>query len=341
MLQLRNKTPFSPALFVFPDEQGVDTLYVALKATFELDGDDVCLARKQCPLVLMDEYVGEPGRSGLKRAGEAHLTKPGTDVLMAGEVHAPKERPVASCLASVRVGPVTQVLQVFGERVWKGGLVAPRISSPEPFVRMPLVWERAFGGTHALEEGRVLSEPRNPVGRGFRGKRSGSDMVGRPLPNLENPRRLIGSIGDAPEPVGVAPVAPAWEPRRSSAGTYDEAWRTRRAPYLPHDFRPGFFNVAPPALHVRDGLKGGEPVELLHLSARSGQRFLLPRCEWAVTVKLAGRPEPLAMALETVLLEPSEARVCLTWRGALRCDKRVLKVDEVRVAVKSIEGVRS
>ncbi|RKH55955.1 DUF2169 family type VI secretion system accessory protein [Corallococcus llansteffanensis] len=339
MLQLRNQTPFVPAMFLFPDERGVDTLYVALKGAFELRGGALFVAEKQQPLVMADEYVGEPGSSGLKKAGEAHLLKPGTDVLVSGEVHAPKGRPVDSCLASVRVGPVRQVLQVFGDRKWKGGLVAPRISSPEPFTRMPLMWERAFGGTHEVGEGHVLAEARNPVGQGFRGKRSGSEMVGRALPNLEDPQHLMSSISDAPAPVGLGPVAPAWEPRRRFAGTYDEAWQTRRAPYLPQDFRPEFFCTAPPALRVREGLKGGEVVECLHLSPEGGHRFTLPRCELAVTVRIAGKPEPVIMRLETVLLEPGAGRLSLGWRGAIGCDKRALKIEEARFEVQSLEGV--
>jgi hypothetical protein len=35
--------------------------------------------------------------------------------------------------------------------------------------------------------------------------------------------------------------------------------------------------------------------------------------------------------LETVLLEPDENRVALTWRAALPCDRKVLKVEKVTV----------
>jgi hypothetical protein len=275
----------------------------------------------------------------LKYAGEAHLLKPGTDVLLIGEAHAPRGHLVESCLVSVRVGRLRQVLQVFGDRQWKKGLVSPGLSSPKPFTTMPLVWERAFGGTHDLGEGRVLADARNPVGQGLRGKRSGSEMVGRALPNLEDPHHLIGSISDAPAPVGVGPLAPSWEPRKSCAGTYDKAWQTQRAPYLPHDFKTEFFCMAPPALHAREGLKGGEPVELLNVSPDGMQRFTLPRCALEVTVHTAGQIERPPMRLETVLLEPGEHRVCLTWRGAVSCDKRTLKVEKVRFAVNSLEGV--
>jgi hypothetical protein len=52
MLQLRNTTPFAPDMFLFPDERGVDTLYVALKATFEVRGGALVVAQEQRKLVL-------------------------------------------------------------------------------------------------------------------------------------------------------------------------------------------------------------------------------------------------------------------------------------------------
>jgi hypothetical protein len=338
MLQVRNETPFTPGMFLFPNEQGVDTLYVVVKATFDIREGRISVARKQRPLVMADEYWGEPGASSLKYANEAHLLKPGTDVVVVGEAHAPRGRPVETCLVSVKVGPLHQVVQVFGDRAWRGGLLSPAPSAPKPFITLPLVYERAFGGTHELNGGEVLAEPSNPVGQGFRGKRSGREMVERALPNLEDPRHLIGSISDAPKPVGLGPVAPAWMPRKAYAGTYDEQWRARRAPYLPLDFRPGFFHMAPPNLCAPKGLKGGESVELLNLSAEGIQRFALPRCELDVTVRIARQPTQPDMRLETVLLEPGEGRLCLTWRGAIGCDKRALKVEGAHFRVKSLEG---
>ncbi len=338
MLQVRNETPFTPGMFLFPDERGVDTLYAVVKAAFTLRGGRLFIAETQTPVIAADMYRGEPGRSSLRTASEAHLLKPGTDVLLEGEALAPRGRPVESCPVLVRVGPVRQVLQVFGDRRWKGGLLSPGISSPEPFVKMPLFWERAFGGTHEVAPEQVFGEPRNPVGQGFRGRRSGGEMVGRALPNLEDPRQLICSIYDSPSPVGVGPVAPAWEPRKAHAGTYDETWRARRAPYLPRDFQPEFFHVAPSGLRVREGLRGGEPVELFNVSPEGVQRFSLPRCALEVTVKLAGQRVRLELRLETVLLEPGEARVCMTWRGAVGCDKRTLKVEEAHFQLRSLDG---
>lgn len=338
MLQVRNETPFTPGIFLFPDAQGVDTLYVVVKATFKFEHDRPTVAAKQQELILADEYWGEPGQSSLKYASEAHLLKPGTDVVLVGEAYAPKGQPVPSSLVSVKVGKLRKVIQVFGDRRWKSGAVSTKPSSPEPFVRMPLVYERAYGGVYVTdkERGKVLAEERNPVGQGFRGKRSASEMAGQPLPNLEDPLQLIQSLSDAPAPAGVGFVAPAWLPRRAFAGTYDEAWQTKRAPYLPLDFRSEYFLTAAPDLCSRQPLTGGEPVELIGASPEGVQRFSLPRCEFDVTVRVAGQSTKPPLQLETVLLEPGASRFSMLWRGAVPCDKRALKIEQAHFKLQSL-----
>ncbi|WPB78296.1 DUF2169 domain-containing protein [Archangium violaceum] len=338
MLQVKNQTPFATHLFLFPDEQGVDTAYVVVKATFELRaGSPPTVAREQHPVVMADEYWGEPGQSSVKYANEAHLMKPGTDVVLVGEVHQP--RPVESCFVALQVGALRKGIQVFGDRIWQSGVLSPRMSSPIPFRTMPLIYERAFGGKHEVDasQDKLLFDSRNPVGMGFRGKRSASEMVGMRLPNLEDPEHLIGSISDAPAPVGVGCIAPAWESRRILAGTYDETWQNRRAPYLPLDFRPEFFQVASPGLHSPRALVGGEPVKLVNLSPAGVLQFQLPVCTYHVSVLLGRTEEKPTLQLETVLLEPSESRVCMTWRGAVRCDKHVLKVREVHIQLDKLK----
>jgi hypothetical protein len=53
-------------------------------------------------------------------------------------------------------------------------------------------------------------------------------------------------------------------------------------------------------------------------------------------VRVAGRVETAAMHLETVLLEPDDDRLCLTWRGAVPVDKAALQVESVRVGLLSL-----
>ncbi|MCA9707145.1 MAG: DUF2169 domain-containing protein, partial [Myxococcales bacterium] len=64
-----------------------------------------------------------------------------------------------------------------------------------------------------------------------------------------------------------------------------------------------------------------------------------PRCDLRIAVRLAGKDEPLRHALETVRLEPTAERMCLSWRAALPVDKKLLRVEEIRVSLHSVDGI--
>jgi hypothetical protein len=293
------------------------------------------------PVTLVDEHFGEPGTSSLRHASEVHLFKPGTDVVVVGDACAPGGRPVAFVDVSLGIGDRIKTARVHGERHFTEGLGGVRPSDAEPFVRAPVTYERAYGGRHVLDPaaGLVLEEPRNPVGRGFLGQRSTTELLGHPAPSIEDPRRPIGLLGERSIPVGFGPIAPWWEPRRGFVGTYDEAWQKTQAPYLPRDFDGRFFHVAPEDLVFSQGLTGGERVALMGFHPQGLQRFDLPRCQLAITATIGGRREGLRPWLETVVLEPTEERFTLSWRAALPVDKRVLQVEDVAVSLERLDGV--
>lgn len=326
MLQLENQTPFYAVLSVLPDREAIDTLYVILKATLDLR-PRLALAGEQLPVTLADEYWGDPTDSSLKAVSEIHIGKPGTDVLLSGRAWAAQGQAVRESLVRVTVAERQKFVRVLGDRVWRTDGTP---SAPEPFEAMPLVWERAFGGIHRLGE-RTLAEERNPIGVGFAGRRSAGELAGQPVPNLEHPGEPLERQGENPTPACFAPSAPHWLPRRRFAGTYDQTWQRRRAPYLPADFDPRFLNCAAPELTFDRYLSGGEPVEVLGATPDGPIAFVVPAANLRVDVKVAGRIEHPAANLETLLIEPDENRVSFTWRAALRCDREVLKVERVTV----------
>jgi hypothetical protein len=327
MLQIDNQTPFYPVMSVLPDREGVDTLYVAVKATLMLR-PKLSLAPVQVPVTLADEYHADPADSSLKQVSELHIGKPGTDVLLLGRAWAPEGQPVAQTWVRVAVAERQKTIRVFGDRSWRSDGTP---SAPEPFEAMPLVWERAFGGVHALPD-RVLFEERNPVGVGFAGKRSAEELAGQPVPNLEDSATSLEQLGQLCTPACFAPSAPHWLPRRAFAGTYDERWQRSRAPYLPADFDPRFLSCAAAELTFGRYLQGNEPVEVQGATPDGPIAFSLPVANLEVEVKIGGALERPPVNLETVLLEPDENRLCLTWRAALRCDRQVLKIERVTVS---------
>lgn len=326
MLQIDNHTPFYAVLSVLPNRDAIDTLYVILKATLVLR-PRLALAPTQLPVTLADEYYGDPTESSLKAISDVHIGKPGTDVLLIGRAWAPPGHAVREAFVRVMVAERQKSVRVLGDRVWQSD-GSPSV--PEPFEAMPLVWERAFGGVHVLED-RMLAEERNPIGVGFAGKRSAEELTGHPLPNLESPGEPLERQGQNLTPACFAPTAPHWLPRRAFAGTYDEAWQRKRAPYLPVDFDPRFLQCAAPELTFDRYLLGGEPVEITGASPEGPIAFRIPAANLRVEVKVAGSVEHPPVNLETILLEPDENRVALTWRAALPCDRKVLRVEKVTV----------
>jgi hypothetical protein len=330
MLQLVNRTGLAASVFAAPDARGVETLSTLVKGTFDLRRLDArgtpAPAGEQVAVAATDEHHGDPETTSIRVPSDFSLGKRGTDVLLAGTAHAPRGRPLPWMDVVLAAGPVRKTVRVFGDRAWDAGAAAT--TPPVPFARMPLVWERAYGGGDGTDV-----EERNPVGRGFVAPGGGAPPDGLPLPNLEDPFHPLTSWEHAPPPAAFAPVAPHWLPRRAWAGTYDDAWREGRAPYLPEDFDPRFFQVAPEGLAAPGFLAGGEPVEVRGATPDGPLRFVLPALALRVAYRVDGGTEAQPAVLETVLVEPDAGRVVLVWRAALACDKRLLRVREITVRV--------
>ncbi|MBT8439898.1 MAG: DUF2169 domain-containing protein, partial [Gammaproteobacteria bacterium] len=194
-----------------------------------------------------------------------------------------------------------------------------------------MVYERAFGGVHVVDEIVGAVDERNPVGTGFAGQRKSGDMNGVPLPNLEDPNDLIADEKQTPTPACFAVTAPHWRPRLDYAGTYDDAWQSQRAPYLPEDFDKRFFNLAHPDLIYPGFLSGGEPVEITNMHPGGTLKFALPHVKLNAVVTMAKDTlEPL-FNLETLIIEPNELELGMTWRAAVPCDKKALKISDIKI----------
>lgn len=330
-MELVNETGWPGQLVILPDGGGRETLLVVLKATFAIERAGCRPADEPVPLTLADEHHGEPGLSSVRLESDLALEKPATDVIMLGHAWAPRGRARESRVR-LSVGPVAREARIFGDRRWALVLGLPRIEGPEPFERIPLVWERAFGGVQPRkgEDEVEGAEERNPVGTGFVKKRTSSFVDGLALPNVEDPSHLLKTPGQRREPAGFGIVARHWLPRRPLFGTYDEAWMKNRMPLPPADLNPRAFCGAPEVLQARPHLRGGEPVSMDGVSPDGPVRFELPRVDHRWEVRVGNDWTELHPLLDTVVLEPDASRVTLVWRAKLDVHGRVRRVRGVR-----------
>ena len=299
-------------------------------------GCALSVADEQAPIQLAPLYSGEPGSSSLLYDTDLVLEKPGTDCVLVGHAWAPQGK-APHVDVSFSVGEVRKQGRVFGERIWLKVLGAVSLSRPVPFEKIPLVWERAFGGADTSWQEPAGHEfcLENPVGVGLMAHKSRLVIDGLPLPNIENPSDLIKTPRQRPRPVGFGMIPPHWQPRAGYAGTYDDSWRKTVSPLPPADLDPRFYSAAAPGLVSQRYLTGSEGV-LIEGAARQGRlQFSLPGIALRATVRRRGGEEELPMRLDTVIVEPDNARLVLVWRGTINVHGQIHEIGPVRVGSRS------
>jgi hypothetical protein len=315
---IANKTPFAFEPIFIADEDLRPVVVTLLKGTFSFDVHGaVRLADEQVPVNMGGEPWTDAPISSYKYEPETALCKPATDIVLIGQARPPGGG-ATQVDVGIRVGPVRKLARVFGDRFWiltKQGVVMTRTAELE---RVPLTWERAFGGQDpvATTSDRAALEPRNPVGTGF-GRPLLKDGDHLRLPNIEDPNQLIGEYGAVVAPCGFGFTSPNWQPRARFGGTYDERWNRGRKPLLPVDFDRRFFNAAAPGLVSPGYLRGDEDVAVLNAAAVPRLGFRLPRVA-PPRCRVAVRGQPVAEVqtnLDTVIVNTDEQLVILLWRA--------------------------
>lgn len=329
-----NLTPFPIERTFLRDRRGAEVWIVAIRATFAIKPDGkLTYAHEQVPVNRAPAFFGDPTKTTLKYDTDLGSTKAGVDILVHGHACAPAGRPVPVIEVALRSDRWSKVVRVHGDRVWQsnpetGGVVPGR---PIPFVKLPLVYERAWGGVDpAPEPGRpVTFAGDNPVGCGF--ARNPAALVGKPVPNLEDPRQPIGG-GPGPFPVaGFAPIASHWAPRARYAGTYDEKWKNERAPLLPENFDERFYRVAPLDQQFPVFASNGQPFELINFTPAGNLRLTLPKLRFWANTKFKDGDSRHDAVLHTLIFEPDHPRVQMVWHTALPCHGREHLLERSRI----------
>lgn len=187
-----------------------------MKATFGLVPDSVMTVAPPDEIRAAEvHYDGDPARSA-RLVSDLSPYRKRADVLLTGHAYSPTGAPVFATvvrLVVVRGRPLLEkAFQVVGDRT---------TGAPVKFARLPLVYERAFGG---------IGWDDNPVGTGA--------LSGSPPPNLVHP-------SDARRTVCFGPITRGWPSRARLLGPFERSPLEGPIAEIPSDLDFDYFQDAP------------------------------------------------------------------------------------------------
>ncbi|MCK5313003.1 MAG: DUF2169 domain-containing protein, partial [Desulfobacteraceae bacterium] len=248
---------------------------------------------------LKDVFEGM-GENALPDMG---MPKPNGEFLVSGSFFAPDNKAVTGGEVMVRLGEYEKKLIVFGQRKWEAGLP----SNPQEITSMPLDFIRAFGG-----EG----YEKNPDGIGF------NDGL---LPCIENPRHLVASKTDKPEPAAFSPLYPMLPQRMKYQGTYDSDYKKKYFPGYPEDHDWKFFMCASQDQWIKEFFTGDEAFTLYHMNPdvpkiEGNLPGLVARCFINQIKENKETFAELTLNLDTVWFFPEKMLALKIFRGVIEVE---------------------
>lgn len=160
------------------------------------------------------------------------IPKPQAEYLVSGFATTEFAQQDNQCAVRVQVGDLEKNLMVSGQRYWLNG----RLTAAEPFERIEITWENAFGGASFAE---------NTAGKGA-DTVTVDNVSTRLAPNIELPSARMGTQDSKVEPASFGPI-PLMRPSRFAlGGAYSEEWLKKDFPGFFPDLDPTIFNAASP-----------------------------------------------------------------------------------------------
>jgi hypothetical protein len=233
----------------------------------------------------------------------------------------------------LHIGPIHKRFEVVGERVWDRVLIWTVPTSPQPFTKQPISYDRAYGGvdTSEKEPEKVKTYVDNPVGVGYYPLTKKKALIGKPLPNTQEVGRSAKTTNGNYRPMSLSSIGRNFKNRISFAGTYDQKWLDERAPFFPDDFDYRYFQSAPTDQQMPYPT-GGEEVLLENLTPGGIKRFRLPKMPMPVLfIPHRGEAKQHGAVVDTVLIEPDKNRLMLTWRVSLPLRRNCFELAQVVV----------
>jgi hypothetical protein len=282
------------------------------------------------PLVLEESFAGDPAWTPLVQDQDIAPGKIGTDILIDAVARCADGAARTDWPVYVQIPDrLDYGFRVCGPATWQKGWSGWSLAPPAQVREVPLSYTLAYGGA---APGETVETPDvfdfNPAGRGYANARLLAGKEPFAAPQIGELAEFMAQDPTARMTVhGLGPIAKAWLPRRSQAGTFDKDWQQYRHPRMPHDYSLRFWNAAPLPLQVDPPLLGHEEIRLRGISATHPEVVCpLPRVQ--LVLQLTGEEHSHSvMTLDTVQLDlrdpaPEAHQMTLIWRARILAPHR-------------------
>ncbi len=277
---------------------GVLRATIIVKITLGLVHERTAWPTTPIDLVVEDRRRDANPLASLVEAAETAPYSPNAGVILFANAFAPQGRPAAALSARLAVfrerSLIDKTVHVFGERAAN----APQ--HPRPFERVPLVYERTWGGPSSED---------NPVG-----VPAGASS----LPSICDPTNPTKSVG-------FGPVSRQWPHRKRLLGTTNLSRIEGPVTEFPNGFDFRFFNPAPTDQQI-DFLQGDEWIVL------DGMHSTIPRvqsklpqmrgkaCVYFVSTNSVSHTQFVDLVQDMLVIDADKLVASIVFRGSLQLD---------------------
>jgi len=136
------------------------------------------------------------------------------------------------------------------------------------------------------------------------------------------------------------PIGRLEEPRRTYAGTYDDAWQRERMPLLPLDFDARYHLAAPAGQLLGAYARGDEELALANFYGERRIEARLPGAAVVVSTNVLGDYFTRIADLDTIIIWSDVARLQLVWRLAIRPRQKLEEIGDVFVDAVDLRAAR-
>lgn len=331
MADINNLTPFACLTDSHVDEHGRLGRLLVVKGIWHLNTNRLAdqpgtLAIRDASLTMRIDELGLEAVQ--QQVMEHHLDenidwlpsdlsppKPKFDLLICGHAYTENGKAQHQFIAGV-VHPRHQVaLVLHAPRLWDKTLLQGGGGIPgdplDTVTRVPVHPRFSFGGESAGAQ-----DLYNPQGMGSptvaltsASKPKALNQIA--LPWIEHPDHPVVDITRSPLPASFGLWGENTGGRSPHYGTRDQAWQQQRAPRLPLDFNPLYYNQAEPRLQWSQPPKPGEPIEFHNLTRDGFSRLVWPNVRPQVFVDHQAGP---TMVADTCIVTPDAGLYAVVWR---------------------------